>query len=96
MIVCMYSPSAHRLTFRELCVCNGDWMGERDAGVDIARWTSCLRSKGEVVMSRGGKIPVPYVLATCIYGIKLPPHVHKCITVYTSIHAPSRQHSSED
>lgn len=39
MIVCMYSPSAHRLTFRELCVCNGDWRGERDAGVDIARRT---------------------------------------------------------
>lgn len=47
-------------------------------------------------MSRGGNIP--YVLATCIYlyVIKLPPHVHKCITVYTSIHAPLRQHNSED
>lgn len=44
MIVCMYSPlgreaAAHRLTFRELCVCNGDWRGERDADVDIARRT---------------------------------------------------------
>lgn len=39
MIVCMYSPlgreavAAHSLTFRELYVCNGDWRGERDAGV---------------------------------------------------------------
>lgn len=45
MMVCMYSPlgreavAAHSLTFRELYVCNGDWMGEMDAGVDIARWT---------------------------------------------------------
>lgn len=48
MIVCMYSPLgreavvAHSLTFHELYVCNGDWRGERDADVDIARRTSCL------------------------------------------------------
>lgn len=64
--------------------------GCRHCEKDIARRTSCLRSKGEVVMSRGGKIS--YVLTTCIY----PPHVHKYIPVYTSIHAPLRQHSSED
>lgn len=39
MIVCMYSPlgreavAAHRLTFRELYVCNGDWRGERGTRV---------------------------------------------------------------
>lgn len=37
MIVCMYSPlgreaAAHRLTFRELYVCNGDWRGEEGRG----------------------------------------------------------------
>lgn len=53
MIVCMYFPlgreavAAHSLTFRELCVCNGDWRGEEGRGcrhceMDIARRTSCL------------------------------------------------------
>lgn len=52
MIVCMYSPlgreavAAHSVTFRELYVCIGDWRGERDAGVDIARRTSSKQGRG--------------------------------------------------
>lgn len=51
MIVWMYSPfgreaAAHSLTFRELYVCIGDWRGERDAGVDIARRTSSKQGRG--------------------------------------------------
>lgn len=66
MIVCMYSPlgreavAAHSLTFRELYVCNGDWRGERDADVDIARRAlregHCEKDIVSVKQGRGGDV----------------------------------------
>lgn len=57
MIVCMYSPlgreavAAHRLTFRKLYVCNGDWRWEEGRGCG-----HCEKDIVSMKQGRGGDV----------------------------------------